>query len=143
MKLILLLSSMIETICPRIKNNLSRPIVNPIWFYLAGLFGEVNLFAWIFAFVSGVGAVLCLISASEEFDEERAFFYKIFKRFVIATIVFTIIAAAVPSSNTVQEMAVASVVTYENVEAAKGEATELIDYIIDSVDKLNDSKEYE
>ena len=40
-------------------------------------------------------------------------------------------------------MAVASVVTYENVEAVKGEATDLIDYIIDSVDKLNDSKEGE
>ena len=119
------------------------PIVNPIWFYLAGLFGEVNLFAWIFAVVSGAGALLCLISASEEFDEERAFFYKIFKRFVIATIVFTIITVAVPSSNTVKEMAVASVVTYENVESVKGEATELVDYIIDSVDKLNDSKECE
>ena len=118
-------------------------IVNPIWFYLAGLFGEVNLFAWIFAFASGAGAVLCLISASKESGEERAFFYKIFKRSVIATIVFTIITVAVPSSNTVQEMAVASVVTYENVEAVNGEVTELIDYIIDSVDKLNDSKECE
>ena len=58
-------------------------------------------------------------------------------------IVFTIITVAVPSSNTVQEMAVASVVTYENVEAVNGEVTELIDYIIDSVDKLNDSKECE
>ena len=120
------------------------PIVNPIWFYLVGLFGEVNLFAWIFVFVSGAGAVFCFISASNEFEEECAFFfYKVSKRFVIATIVFTIIAVAVPSSNTVQEMAVASVVTYENVEAVKGEATELIDYIIDSVDKLNDSKECE
>ena len=44
---------------------------------------------------------------------------------------------------TEQEMAVASVVTYENVEAVNGEVTELIDYIIDSVDKLNDSKECE
>ena len=61
----------------------------------------------------------------------------------VLAIVFTIIAVAVPSSNVVQEMAVASVVTYENVEAVKGEATELIDYIIDSVDKLNDSKECE
>lgn len=119
------------------------PIVNPIWFYLVDLFGEVNLFAWIFVFVNGAGALLCLLFAFKEFDEERASFYKIFKRSVIATIVFTIIAVAVPSSNTVQEMAVASVVTYENVEAAKGEATELIDYIIDSVDKLNDSKECE
>ena len=119
------------------------PIVNPIWFYLAELFSDVNFFAVLFALVSGAGAVLCLISASNEFGEERAFFYKIFKRSVIATIVFAIIAVAVPSSNTVQEMAVANVVTYENVEAAKGEATELIDYIIDSVDKLNDSKECE
>ena len=117
------------------------PIVNPIWFYLAELFSDVNFFAVLFALVSGAGAVLCLISASKESGEERAFFYKIFKRSVIATIVFTIIAVAVPSSNTVQEMAVASVVTYENVEAAKGEATELIDYIIDSVDKLNANKE--
>ena len=119
------------------------PIVNPIWFYLAGLFGEVNLFAWIFAFTSGAGAVLCFISASDECEEECAFFYKLCRRFVIATIVFTIITVAVPSSNTVKEMAVASVVTYENVESVKGEATELIDYIIDSVDKLNDSKECE
>ena len=118
-------------------------IVNPIWFYLAELFSDVNFFAVLFALVSGAGAVLCLISASNEFDEERAFFYKIFKRSVVATIVFAIIAVAVPSSNTVQEMAVASVVTYENVEAVKGEATDLIDYIIDSVDKLNDSKEGE
>lgn len=119
------------------------PIVNPIWFYLVDLFGEVNLFAWIFVFVSGAGALLCFLFASKEFNEERAFFYKIFKRFVIATVVFTIIAVAVPSSNTVQEMVVASVVTYENVEAVNGEVTELIDYIIDSADKLNDSKECE
>ena len=119
------------------------PIVNPIWFYLAELFSDVNFFAVLFSLVSGAGAVICLISASKESGEERAFFYKIFKRSAIATIVFTIIAVAVPSSNTVQEMAVASVVTYENVEAVKGEATELIDYIIDSVDKLNDSKECE
>lgn len=119
------------------------PIVNPIWFYLAELFSDVNFFAVLFALVSGAGAVLCLIFASNEFGEGRAFFCKIFKRSVIATIVFAIIAVAVPSSNTVQEMAVASVVTYENVEAVKGEATELIDYIIDSVDKLNDGKERE
>lgn len=80
------------------------PIINPIWFYLAELFSDVNFFAVLFALVSGAGAVLCLISASNEFDEERAFFYKIFKRSVIATIVFAIIAVAVPSSNTVQEM---------------------------------------
>ena len=119
------------------------PIVNPIWFYFADFADELNFFAFIFAFVCGIAAAFCFLFYSGEYDEERAFFYKLCRRFVIATIVFTIITVAVPSSNTVQEMAVASVVTYENVEAVKGEATELIDYIIDSVDKLNDSKECE
>lgn len=117
------------------------PIVNPIWFYLSDFFGELNLFVWIFVFLCIVGTVICFISASDEYGEENAFFYKVSKRFGIATIIFAIIAVAVPSSNTVQEIAVANIVTYENVEAAKGEATELIDYIIDSVDKLNSSKD--
>ena len=117
------------------------PIVNPIWFYLADFADELNFFAFIFAFVCGIAATLCFISTYSEYDEERAFFYKLCRRFVIATIVFTIITVAVPSSNAVKEMAVASVVTYENVETVKGEATDLIDYIIDSVDKLNDNKE--
>lgn len=56
---------------------------------------------------------------------------------------FVALGAVVPSYTTIKEMAVASVVTYENVEAVKCEATDLIDYIIDSVDKLNDSKEGE
>ena len=118
-------------------------IVNPIWFYLSDIFNEVNFFAWLFAVVCGGGAAICFISTPDAYGEKRDFFYKLFKRFGIATIIFTIIAVAVPSSKTVQEMAVASVVTYENVEAVKGEATDLIDYIIDSVDKLNDSKEGE
>lgn len=116
-------------------------IINPVWFYLAELFSDVNFFAVLFALVSGAGAVLCLISASNEYGEEQEFFYKTSKRFVIAVIVFTIIAAVAPSSDTVKKMAIANVVTYENVDAVKGEATELIDYIIDSVDKLNDKED--
>ena len=117
------------------------PIVNPIWFYLADFFNELNVLSWIFIIACGIGFVICFMIGSDEYDKNRTFFYALSKKFGIATIVFMIIIAVSTSSDTVKEMAVASVVTYENVATVKGEATELIDYIIDSVDKLNDNKE--
>ena len=119
------------------------PIVNPIWFYLGELFGDLDFWSVILGIICGVVTGICFYCSATSYGEEKNFYCKASKKFGIATIIFVALGAVVPSYTTIKEMAVASVVTYENVEAVKGEATDLIDYIIDSVDKLNDSKECE
>lgn len=49
------------------------------------------------------------------------------------------IGGLIPSKETCYKMIVTSYITPSNIEAVKGEATDLIDYIIDKVDELTDS----
>lgn len=56
------------------------------------------------------------------------------KPFIIALI----LAALIPESETSYEMLAASIITPNNIEIVGSNTTNLVDYIIDSVNKIND-----
>lgn len=116
------------------------PIVNPIWFWLADFLNSLKFVSTLACILCVAGMTLCLLTASDKFlEDDSKYWCTVAKKFVVAAIIFGVTWILVPSYTTVKEMAVASVTTYENVEAVKGEVTDLVDYIIDSVGKLNDA----
>lgn len=62
---------------------------------------------------------------------------------IMAAVCFVLHLMAVDDKDTLLKMLIANTVTYENVESAKHEATDLVDYIIEKVDTLMDNKETE
>lgn len=63
---------------------------------------------------------------------------KYIKKIVIAGVIVLTIGGLIPSKETCYKMVVVSYVTPANIESAKGEVTDIIDYIIDKVDELTD-----
>ena len=113
------------------------PILNPIWFYLIELFerfGIAFVIIGIFALIgSGIAIFICAA--------ESEVIPKYIKKIVIIGAITLAIGGFIPSKETCYKMIVTSYITPANIESAKGEATDLIDYIIEKVDELTDNEE--
>lgn len=114
--------------------------INPIWFYLMNV-GDAfkNLL-----FIGGIATlliagILCVIwfadgcvNVSDMDDDEKKTF-KLFKKFIVASIITIVIGILIPSKDTCVEMMISSQITHENVSATKEEIYEIVDYITDKV----------
>lgn len=113
------------------------PIFNPIWFYLIELFerfGTAFVVIGALALIgSGIVIFICMI--------EPEAIPKYIKKIAIIGAITLAIGGFIPSKETCYKMIVTSYITPANIESAKGEATDLIDYIIEKVDELNDNEE--
>lgn len=118
---------------------MTTPIFNPIWFYLIELAEKLN---YIFAFLAAVAIIATLTLLILKFifsDEEDDIIHKFkIKPFIIIASILIIISTLIPSKETCYAMIVTSYITPENIESVKGETSDLIDYIIEQIDKLND-----
>lgn len=116
---------------------MNSPILNPIWLYLIELFerfGIAFVIIGIFALIgSGIAIFICIM--------ESEVIPKYIKNIVIIGAITLAIGGFIPSKETCYKMIVASYVTPANIESAKGEATDLIDYIIEKVNELTDKEE--
>ena len=117
---------------------MNSPIFNPIWFYLIELFerfGAAFVVVGLFAVIGGgIAAVIYFV----EEDEKPP---KWIVKTIIAGAIVACIGGLIPSKDTCYKMIVTSYITPNNIEAVKGEATDLIDYIVDKVDELTDKEE--
>lgn len=113
------------------------PIFNPIWFYLIELFGRFGVAFVVAGLIGliggGIAVFICLM------DEKKP--PKFIIKIIIAGAIVASIGGLIPSQETCYKMIVTSYITPSNIEAVKGEATDLIDYIVDKVDELTDSDE--
>ena len=118
--------------------------INPLWFWLMDIidgltiacatFGSVVLFGSCAAFIIGRTEI-----SFDNDDEEKKFFSIVKKcfKFSIIAIIMTII---LPSKATCIEMMTASIITKPNVEYAKGEVKELVDYIFDKTKEVENDE---
>lgn len=116
-------------------------VINMWWFYLIDVLDKFGGFAM---FVSIAGAFVLAIAPFIASDamlskEDGKAFWKSYKKGIIAWVVSVLALVAIPSKDTMYAMLVAQNVTYENVELAGNVVTDVVDYIIDAVDQLNDS----
>ena len=120
-----------------------KPIINPLWFYLANIvenFGGL-LFA-IAGFSGAIFTVLLILGMSGcfEIDEKYA---KFLKQLLITCIIASILTSLCPTKDTCYQMMTATMITPNNITAVGDAATDVVDYIIESVDTLLDAEDKE
>lgn len=109
-----------------------NPIVHPLWFYLIeigqNIKAPLNVAAWIMLTIA-CGSIIW-----HWMEEEKTIINH--KGMLIGGILLLSIAGLFPSKEACYQMMAASIVTPNNIEVVGDTATEIIDYIVDSVDKL-------
>lgn len=101
--------------------------INPIWFYFIGLCDDIIEITTIISVFCMIGIFVGYLLRLAGFEEEDN---KIpINLLAIIGIISLTISLIIPSSTTVKEMMVASVVTHENVDATIEDVKELIDYV--------------
>lgn len=117
-----------------------NPIISPLWFYLIGMSNSlIALFAFMGSGALIAAIVLGVIGGMEYADGDRDTGCKMLnymKKFVIMGIITFSLVAITPSEKTCYKMIAATVVTPNNIEIVGETATDIIDYIIESVDTL-------
>lgn len=117
-----------------------NPIVNPIWFYLASAGGKLACaLGWIGGIGLCIGVIGIIIGACLIFDDEEEYGKKVgktMKPLIIASIFCIIGCCAIPSETACYQMAAASIVTENNIKAVGDVTTDIVDYIVDSVNQI-------
>lgn len=125
-----------------------KPIINPIYFYLISVCGNLQ-FALVLIGVLGIlvaiiGAIAFALMKSEAYNDEEEKYaeknLKIFIKCFIACIVMCFIACFIPSEETCYKMMVTSIITPDNIAAVGSSAQDITDYIIDSINKATEKE---
>ena len=116
-------------------------IINPWWFYLAGLFGKVEVLWWVIIdtltlFVV-IGLLLFLLMCDDINHEQlMSIIKRKSKRIVAVLSVLALLFIAAPTQDTVNKMIIANVLTTNNI---KGSADFTQDQIGKIIDKIADA----
>ena len=121
------------------------PIVNPLWFYLIGISENIACTFWIIGGILltiGIGiGIVTLIEHEFMKDDTVKKLLKIIKQTCIVGGLLVMIGNLTPSEDTCYKMMTATLVTPNNITAVGEAATDVVDYIVDSVDKLLEGDE--
>ena len=116
------------------------PIINPSYFYLmdvADSFKTLSVVLLLTILLLGLFAALSFLMSNDLEDIQ----WKLVKKYLIfPCLVLMIIVIFTPSSSTLTKMIIAENITVENYEIAKGEVTELIDYIFDKINNKGETE---
>lgn len=120
-----------------------EPIINPLWFYLID---TLSGFGSMFCAIGGVsvGALIIgsIVAICFDLDSLKNLWkMKVIKIITILSIVLIVTGSFIPSESTAYKMLVASLVTPNNITAVGESATNVVDYIVESVDKIIESNE--
>ena len=118
-----------------------KPIINPFWFYLIGIIEDVDFFLEFWGIImaaAGLAAIIIpfVVVASNEQEQKIIDSLKKFTKFLYIGIFCVVLGVLTPSQEACYQVMAASVVTPDNIEAVGDKTTDIIDYIVDSVDQL-------
>ena len=120
-----------------------NPIINPLWFYLIDTVTSLKVVFLVIGVL--IGMVLTIVSVchlSWDVDDFKEFWeYKYTKTIAVVGIIFLIVGCLIPGVETAYKMLVASLVTPDNIAAVGESVSSVVDYIIESVDKLIESNQ--
>ena len=128
--------------------------INPIWFYLMDICDWFKGISIIILCLSIVALIVEIYNWLNGYTDEWGDYIfkkdikqipqcmKFIKRLFISTVIIFIISLilsiAIPTSKTVTKMLIASVITVENVNEAKKDTKELVDYIFEKVSEVKE-----
>lgn len=127
-------------------------IVNPVLIYFAGIVGGLK--GWMVAlsiltlFIACVSFIYYMFSIDYDYGdvdftvrdkedrEKRKAWNKEAKRSLIIGIILIVIGTFIPNKETIYTMAVFDVLTVENIQSAGETGKEVIDYVVDQIDRI-------
>ena len=114
------------------------PIINPIWFYLIDIIESADSLFFILSVLSTVATVVMFIIIMTEGEDAKTApdIFKLIKKIFIVCITSIFLSVLTPTPSTCYKMMAASMVTPDNIAAGGETATDIIDYIVESVDTL-------
>ena len=128
-----------------------KPIINPWIMYVIGLANNISLIftaVIVFLFVAIIiAAALGFFQFIENYDnfdeflEEYHTAVKWFKKGCVSLIIAGIVMIFIPSEKTLYSMVVLENVTPNNIEIAGNTGKDVIDYLFDKIDQMNDEEE--
>lgn len=128
-----------------------KPIINPWIMYVIGLANNISLIftaVIVFLFVAIIiAAALGFFQFIENYDnfdeflEEYHTAVKWFKKGCVSLIIAGIVMILIPSEKTLYSMVVLENVTPNNIEIAGNTGKDVIDYLFDKIDQMNDEEE--
>ena len=112
-------------------------IINPSWFYWVSVCEGVKILAFVLAILCGTGFIAYVIfySVDKDFgdDDEAVIHKKWAVRFGIAVIVAVLIGILTPSKETLIQMKLAELGTYDNANKAIEMIQDATDYILEHI----------
>lgn len=128
-----------------------KPIINPWIMYVIGLVNNISyiftaviiflFFAIIIVVILGLVQFVENYDNFDEFLEEYHTAVKWFKRGCITLIVAGIVIIFMPSEKTLYSMVVLDNVTPNNIEAVGNTGKDVVDYIFDKIDHMNEEED--
>lgn len=110
---------------------MNSPIINPWLFYLIGIStGIHNAFGFFAVMLLIVGGVCLFLKCIDEWKN------KYYIPSFIMGCILGLISLFIPSTETCYQMIAASMMTPANIEATVDTTKSVVDYIVDSVDKI-------
>ena len=113
--------------------------INPIWFYLCNVCDSIRitflLIGGVSFFFSTVGSVVAYFDG---FEVDMSKELKTCKKVCVISGIVLFLGLLTPSKQTCMEMMIASLVTHENVTEVKSEVYEIVDYVVDKLDSVDD-----
>lgn len=121
-----------------------NPIVSPLWFYLIGVTANLKMFLGTVGWILLAPCIfIIMFTVLDSTTEDVCKKWKSLKKFIFLGLLCLFFNYAIPTETACYQMMAASMITPNNIEAI-GTATEnVVDYIIDSADKLLESSEEE
>lgn len=115
------------------------PIINPWLFYFMGVVDYLKTLLGLAGLIYTAWLLIAIFNFSMEGLEGDKDFWKEVKQYIITPlVVVATLFIFVPSKDTLTKMVIAEHITVDNYEFAKGEVTELIDYIFDKINGDDD-----
>ena len=112
-------------------------IINPSWFYWISVCEGIKALVFVFVVLCGAGFIVNAIyySVNTDYgDDDEAVFYKKWAvRFGVAVIVAVFIGILIPSKETLIQMKLAELGTYDNANKAIEMIQDATDYILDHI----------
>lgn len=110
--------------------------IDPMWFYLQSISNGIKMASIAGIVILGIAIILLTFYYFDCLEEDEKRVLKLIKRVVVGAIIATILAIAIPSTDTINKMIVSSVVTKENVSKGVEATKDLIDYIVDKINEI-------
>lgn len=119
------------------------PIINPLWFYLINVIKNLGVLLFIIEMFSIMTFLILLFWSIiiEGFQDGK--YTKSFKLSFIAFMISAILTTLCPTEDTCYKMMAMSMITPNNITAVGETATDVIDYVVESIDSLLEEEDKE